>query len=40
MEEGEGRLKGTLGNLIAKSSCGTIINGVTGFSDTLRNEIF
>lgn len=39
-EEGSGRLVGTLGNLIVKSSCGKLENGTSGFTDTIRKEIF
>ena len=30
----------TLGSLICKSSCGTLVTGVSGFSDSKRDEIY
>ena len=39
-EEGSGRLSGTLGNLIVKSSCGKLVNGTSGFSDSVRKEVW
>ena len=39
-EEGSGRLTGTLGNLIVKSSCGRLVNGTSGFTDSIRKEIW